>query len=412
MGLELNLLNRFLNNRDEEAAYYGYIKNIENIDKDLKILYTLVHKYYEETDDKKINPNDIKAFYDIKHPNNRSRPIHMDLVDKAYAAEVKDHVIRQQVDQLIEKHHATQIINKLLPAMEGDKYGILDTVVDDVNRYIELLHNPPAGTIKPEPYEIDIVELARQEVEEPGLAWHLPTLTDTIGGLRRKLNGLIYAYVDAGKTSFAMSAMAKFAEQLMDTDECILYCGNEEPAYRMSHRITQAFTNWTRNRWIENPEEARDLAKEKGLDVIKLFDGIKTGEQIEYLLRTYNPYALFIDQAHKVEIKTRRKLEGVAYLETLFQWYRDISNSHDVALIGVTQGDAKAESTKYLKLSDIYGSRVGIQASLDWAVGIGMSGKNGEEHKRFFRVSKNKLHSGEKTQFIATFDHYRCQWGE
>ena len=75
-----------------------------------------------------------------------------------------------------------------------------------------------------------------------------------------------------------------------------------------------------------------------------------------------------------------------------FKWYRKLAIQNDMAIIGVSQGIGSAENTKWLKLSDIYGSRVAIQGSLDYAIGIGRTIDDPtEEDLRFINIPKNKL---------------------
>jgi len=225
--------------------------------------------------------------------------------------------------------------------------------------------------------------------------------------------GLVYAFVDSGKTSFAMACTARWAEQLHETDEYIAYCGNEEAVERLRLRLVQAITGWTRGQIREDGKKANQLAIAGGLNNIKLFGNITTGKQIEYVLKEYKPYCLVIDQAPNVEIKTKKTQEGVAYLETLFKWYRKLCNIYDVGIMGVAQGTGEAEDTKYLKLSDIYGARVAIQGALDWAVGIGRKVNDPvDENMRYFNVPKNKLADGDGGRFAIEFDKYRCKYGE
>jgi hypothetical protein len=217
--------------------------------------------------------------------------------------------------------------------------------------------------------------------------------------------------VDAGKTSFAMAACANFARQLADTEDFVCYCGNEEAAGRLRLRLVQAFTHWTRAQIRANGKRAEKIAQEGGIHRVKIFDGITSGQQIEYILREYKPHVMVVDQAPAVEVEGFGKQEGVTRLETLFRWYRKISNTYDVGLIGIAQGGGDAEDTKYLKLSDIYGARVAIQGALDWACGIGRRVDNPvDDDLRYIHIPKNKLHDGDGGRFPVHFNHYLCEW--
>lgn len=411
MSIELSLLKQFCNDKDIESTHYGYISALDNIERELKLLFSLVHRYYDEFNKISISKDELLSYYDLKYPRAKDRELHLDLITELFDSNISSDLMKAHLDHLIEKHHATKVINKLLPVMEGDKYDILNTISVDIDKFVDVLHNPPDSFTVPLPCELSVEELVEQEIEDTGLKWHLEDLTDIIGGLRKQTLGLIYAFVDSGKTSFAMAACANFASQLKDTEDTICYCGNEESAQRLRLRLVQAFTNWTRSQIKQNGSGAEEIAIEKGIDRVKVFDSITTDTQLEYVIKEYKPHVLFIDQAPAVEIKTKRQQEGVAYLETLFKWYRKLATIHKVGIIGIAQAVGDAEDSKYLKLSDIYGARVAIQGALDWACGIGRLVNNPiDDDLRYLNIPKNKLYEGNNGKITCHFNHYNCEW--
>jgi hypothetical protein len=414
MSVELGLLKLFCEDRNIETTHYGYLDVLDNLERELKLLFVLVHRYYYEYDHDTISAKELLAYYHLKYPNAKNKQLHLDLIDQVFATEVSQDLLKDHLDQIIEKHHATSIINKLLPVMEGDKYGILDTIRDDIDIFSDLLHNPPDSLVVPEPCELTIRELVEQEILDEGLPWHLPGLTDIIGGARRKTLGLVYAFVDSGKTSFTFASVKNFASYLADTEDLICYCGNEEAAGRLKLRATQAFTNWTRGQIKEDPDGATKIATEHGFNNLKIFDNIDQGHQIEYILKKYRPYLLYVDQGPAVDIATRKGTDaGVAYLEALFKWYRKLCNVYNVGIIAVAQATGDAEDTKFLKLSDIYGTRVAIQSTLDWACGIGRKVNDPVDGDlRYLNIPKNKLHDGDGGRLTVEFNKYLCQWKE
>ena len=132
-----------------------------------------------------------------------------------------------------------------------------------------------------------------------------------------------------------------------------------------------AFTGMTRGQIMAQTVKAREIAYENNFGQVLIFDNIVNGNQIKYVMDNYNPSIIYVDQATDVDINTKRKADGVEYLKALFKWYRRLAGSYDAAVIGVAQGVGDAENKKYLKLSDIYGSRIAIQGSLDYGIGIG-----------------------------------------
>ena len=412
MSLSLTLLRSFCDERTVEATHYGYLDALDNMEREIKLLFDLVHDYYRDYEkEEDIESSDLLSYYDLKYPKARSRDMHLDLITQIFNTKVNQELMSSHIDQLIEKHHATKIVNTLMPVLEGEKYGILDSVRQDVDDYVELLHNPPDRLMVPTPCTLTVTQLVEQEILEGGLPWHMPLLTETIGGVRPKTLGLIYAFVDAGKTSFGMASCANFAKQLSKTDERITYCGNEESAPRLRLRLIQSILGWTRGQVRDDQKGAEKASLKRGLDNVLIFDQITTGEQVEYILKEFSPTIMYVDQSTDIDLTLNRKREGVDYLKALFKWYRGLANKHDCAIIGVAQGTGTAEDTKYLKLSDIYGARVAIQGALDYAIGIGkLENDPVDSDQRYVNIPKNKLLDGEGNKFACMFNHYINSW--
>jgi hypothetical protein len=227
MSVELSLLKLFCDDRFVESQTKVYLASLSNLERELKLLFNLVSNYYKDYEAKSITQEELTTYYSLKYPNAKEREMHLDLIKEAFASKVTMELLRSHIDQLIEKHKATKMVNKLLPVMEGEKYGVLDTLRTDIDDYTALLHNPPDSVVVPVPCELSVEELIAQEIDDGGLRWHLDELTNIIGGCRKKTLGLIYAFVDTGKTSFSMAAVVAFAKQLVGTEDVIAYCGNE-----------------------------------------------------------------------------------------------------------------------------------------------------------------------------------------
>jgi hypothetical protein len=411
MSVELSLLKLFCDSRADETTNYGYVKSLDNLERELKLLFNLVHSYYEEYEHDNISQTELLSYYDLKYPAAKDKAMHLDLIKETFVIEVSSDLMKAHIDQLMEKHEATRMLNKVLPVVEGEKYGVLADLRTDLDDFVGRMHNPPESMVVPVPCELSIEELVQQEIDDSGLSWHLDELTDIIGGCRKKTLGLIYAFVDSGKTSFSMASVAAFARQLADTEDVICYCGNEESAARLRLRLVQAMCGWNRKQVRERPKRAEEKAREAGIGNVKIFDNITTTTQVEYVLGQYAPHIAYIDQATNIDLEGRKKEEGVQKLESLFRWFRKLAGLHDLALIGVAQAVGEAEDTKYLKLSDIYGSRVSIQGALDYAVGIGRKANNPiDDDLRYLNVPKNKLHDGDGGRMTLMFDKYVCRW--
>jgi len=706
-------------------SHHLYVKQISNLEKEMKTLFGLVHRYYEEYDADHITIDELKHYYDMMFPRATDANLYQDLISAAFNKEVNETMCKNLLDRLLEKHYAAEMMDKILPVIEGERSCQLHELSPIIEEYKSLLLNPPEEMTVPEPFEMDLDELVQQEIVDGGYDWPLQDLTNAIGGVRRKTNGLIYAYVDcyddktevltrtgwkpfckleygeriaqyntdktitfvepieyykkkyigkmcwfhdtigryeqmvtpthriiyrrnnilkeqlardvkpnqtqkydrcgyapgnarlswyerfliayqangtqwrkecdgskcghftirfsfskqrkikrfqtiinnlgfkykikirefknpkwnkqltfyvqipeqisktfnwidltrissewgkefikelslwdgtkqknyniidyssrikynvdivqaictlsgfvskyhvskgrlphhsdihrltirefeqasgtsiikeyvdyngyvycvkvpssylvvrrnnkpcisgnSGKTSFALASATHFASQMSD-DDIIAYCGNEEAAPRLYLRAVQAFTGLTRTEIVQDPNKAEKMAIKKGLRKLRFFEDIINGEQLEFILQEHKPTIIFIDQATNVDVNVGRKVEGVGYLEALFRWYRRIANRYNVGVVGVSQGAGDAGKKKKLELEDIYGSRVAIQASLDYAIGIGRTDQAGYEDVRYFNVPKNKLKDGDPVYFSANFYRQRCRY--
>jgi len=411
MSLELSILKLFCDSRDEYNKHHAYISSIDNLEREIKLLFGLVKMYYEAYDSNSISYEELVKYHDLIYPSSRDAGLHHDLIHTTFDITIQLELVKDILDQLIERHHATAIVSKLLPVMEGNKYGILDSVRADVDNYISLLHHPPDKMVVPEPCSLSVDELIEQEIMDEGIPWHLKPLTDAIGGAKNKTLGLIYAYVESGKTSFSLAAMAAQAALFAGSDQKIVYAGNEESAARLQLRFVQTIVNKTKTQVTNDAKNIQREVIEKGIDNTFIFDDITAESQLIYLLDEYQPTILYIDDITNMEVVFKRKTEGVGYLEALFRWYRKLATRYDCAIIGVSQGVGDAEDKKWLKLSDIFGSRVPIQRALDYGIGIGRKVSDPtKENLRFIHVPKNKLHDGQGGKFTVHFQRETCKW--
>ena len=159
------MLKHFCDSREIEGLHHAYLDTLDNMEREVRLLFELVHRYYKDFDKDSIPHEELLGYYDLKYPKSRIRDMHLDLFAQAYGSDLSIDLMREHLDQLIERHHAAQVINKLLPVMEGDKYGLLDTVRTDVDSYVDLLHNPPDSLVVPLPCELTVQELIEQEIE-------------------------------------------------------------------------------------------------------------------------------------------------------------------------------------------------------------------------------------------------------
>lgn len=409
MGYELQILKLFCDDRELYEKYFPYIKSIQNLDKDIKLFFDLINKYYDQYKDcKLISYDDFIIYYNLHFPSLRNKEVHLLLIRELFSIKTKIELIQSLIEQVLEKHYSSIIINKLYPVIEGDSYGVLPEIKYIIEDYIGLMANPPEDSKELIPNELSLEHLLN-ELNNDGLSWHVDELNNIIGKLKKRTLGLVYAYVDSGKTSFGLAAAANFAKQLVDTDDIIVYAGNEESSNRLNIRLTQALLKINRKQIIEDISSFNVKRKEVGFDKIKLFDDITTIGQIEKLFELYHPSIMFIDQATNIDFPSTGN--EVALVKSLFRFYRNLTKKYNCSIIGLTQGVGDAENKRWLDLSDIYGSRVAIQGAIDYGIGIGrIIDDVSKENQRFLNIPKNKLFDGEGGKVVTTFKKDTCSW--
>ena len=276
--------------------------------------------------------------------------------------------------------------------------------VDDRSRKYSNQHR-----ITIRPYQmVNGASLIKEQIKYEG---HVYCVTVPSGKIVVRRNNKPCISGNSGKTSFSLAAMAAQAALFAGSDQKIVYAGNEESAARLQLRFVQTIVSKTRAQVANEVEYIEKKVIEKGIDNTHIFDEITTENQLIYLLDEYQPTILYIDDITNMEVTFKRKVEGVGYLEALFRWYRRLANKYDCAIIGVSQGVGDAEDKKWLKLSDIFGSRVPIQRALDYGIGIGRKVSDPtKENLRFIHVPKNKLHDGQGGKFTVNFQRETCKW--
>lgn len=412
MSSELKILKLFCQDKAEFLKGEPYLSGLRNMDREIKVVLNLIVKFYKEYEDRaSISVDDLKGMYDLTYPHSKEKAVYFEIINSIFYLDVSTDLLRDLLEQIIERHYASNIILKLAPVVEGTAKNILPVVAEDINQYLSILRNPPAKARAVSPSVYSVRELVDREISDKGLEWFLPKLNQVLGGLKRGTLGVIFAYVDTGKTSFGMAACSKFCSQLQE-GETGVYAGNEEAAPRLALRLTQAFLSSTRREVESNPDDAETRRMGLGFNKLRLYDSITHVRQLETIIQTSVPRFVFVDQGTKLTTDQGGANE-VAEAQALFNWYREMAKLYDTSIVCLAQAVGDAENRKYLKLSDIYGSRVGIQGELDYAIGIGRTMDDlAYTNVRFINIPKNKLNEGETARFNAEFIRERCTFKE
>lgn len=411
---ELGILKLFTENREEHDKYNTFFRQIQNLDRHIKILSKLIDEYYQKYPDHKyIGVDELKSFYDLMHGQNKDRAFHLSLIERMAELDVSRDIMEDLVEQSMEKYWAGIVVASLMPVMEGQKHGVLPEMQHHIESFVRTMKNPPKAQNEVEFYNYNIEEVIGAKVNLVGAPWHIDSVSAALGPVQLGTFGLIFAYVDGGKSSFSLAALRSFADYYKNGDDVLIYACNEEAARRVSERLTQAFhgkSYWEIHDQFNNDwGAAQESILEMGMKNIKVADSVVHIDQIHRLLDDYGPKVLFIDQGTKV--MTNWRAEGVKATRLLYNHYRDLGVEYDTAIISVEQAVGTAINKQWLDLGDVYESRVAIQGELDYAIGIGqIIEQKGREQFRYLNICKNKLKDGDKPKITVYFDKERCVW--
>jgi hypothetical protein len=370
--------------------------------------------------------NYIKAFYekypDAKEITEEEMGLYLSSVDQfnfgannaqfvkdIFMTSIKNRGLTLDViEHNVEKHMMAKVLDKVGLVLNNNQSGQLSTIQDDIDEYHAIIRNPPRDVVE---YKLDLKTLIKQEITNIGIPFVNPKPNSVIRGMRSGTLGLIYAYVNTGKTSYGVANLCSVAQFLhaAKSDRTVVYACNEEDVSRVTLRAIQCMTNWSDQEIEANENMVAGIINNKGFNHIRFVDHVNTMHAVEKLLTKHNPRVMFIDQGTKVNIKGSKK-EGVDALEQLFNTYRDLAKRHKCTIISMAQGGDACFEKKYPTLRDIYGSKSALQGELDWAIAIGTDNSDSKYAGwRYFNISKNK---GDEAVYACRFDHKRCQFTE
>jgi hypothetical protein len=402
------IVRAFLDDRETYEKYAPYILGLKNLERNMKLMLGYTKKFYEKYPDVDRCPESdfrlyLGAYDTMNFVNNNDAYIKeiysLDMTNKNLTLDV--------IEGSVEKHIMSRVLDKCAVVLDNNKKGIISTIQDDVDEYHQIIRNPPKDMVE---YQLNLQELIKGEITTKGIPFVNDTPNNVLRGMRKGQLGLIYAYVDTGKTSYGVANLCSVAQYLHHNKDPrpVVYACNEEDVSRVSLRAIQCMTNWNNAEIALNEPTVNSIIKAKGFDCIRFVDHITNMRLIEKVLAKYGPAVMFIDQGTKV--KPPGNKEGVDALEETFNQYRDLAKRYSCTIISMAQGGEGCFNKKRPELKDIYGSKSAIQGELDWAISIGTDNSDVKyQNFRYFSITKNK---GGKATYECRFDFERCQFKE
>lgn len=296
---------------------------------------------------------------------------------RAYTLRVREESLNHKLaEQLMSPNRDKALVDSLMQQIQDLQAGGNDS---------DVLHN------------LDIEELARSYSEE-GILFGCESFRARLGyGARPGHHIVIKARPDIGKTFFAVDCAASVAEQGMR----VAYAGNEEPITTTAVRMVCRLARMSLAAFVRNPARANQLARERGYENIYFLD-LKPGYlgQLGSHMKRIKPALCVVDQIRNMQADSENNTQR---LEVIARGIRNLGKIHEAVMMSLTQAGDSAEGKQILGLSDLDGSKTGIQGTADMQCGIGANATDVEHGVRHCSFPKNKI-SGDNTPFMYSVD--------
>ena len=379
--------------RETYLRYKDYV-NSEVLEPEINKLLTSFGKYYSEFETDTLNLGEFKTyFFHYCYPDMiRSEK---DTYDVLFSAiETSECPMSKKVLEAYQQKELLQNLQQLIDdQFDHEKVQYL---LDSYKETCLSLDAEAEDGFVPN----DISSIVERTDRSSGLKWRLKCMNKALGGLIQGDFGIVAAYVDTGKSTFAASEATYMASQLKEG--CVLWLNNEEFNHRVQKRLWMSALGQPWETIIKYKDEAINKYKEimhGDVNRIKLFDirGFSI-EKINNLVKKYNPRLIIIDQVDKIDCRVKARWKEHDRLKHLYGKVRDIANNI-CPVIGISQADATSrwmsqanheiKYQKYLDQSQLDGSKVGKNGEADFIVMIGRD--NEYPNIRGLSIPKNKL---------------------
>ncbi len=370
--------------------YSTYVKDILKTNKELSVIFFCLSRLHEKYG-RDLSHNEV-ALYVLVNCVEKDKEVLSEVLQGIKSAEIEHTAFDEVLQTVIKKQQAYNLALVALEVSEGRK-----DFDDLVNETKNLDAQPQECTLEKSIVKLNLQELYDGTTKSTGLRWRLNALNRMLGSLKKGNFGFIFARPETGKTTFLVSEVSCFAEQLRmrldanpgDHVGPILWFNNEENGEQVAARIYQGVLGKTRQQLFEdiNKNDAEYL--EKGGQFITLVDNAALHKkQVEILCNKYQPSCIIFDQIDKIKgfSDDREDLR----LGAIYIWARELAKTY-CPVIGVCQADVSAEGKKWLTMENVANAKTAKQAEADWILGIGKTHNVVEEYMRFLHLSKNKL---------------------
>lgn len=395
---EIAVLKAFMD-RGMFMTYLPMVKKLKTLEKVHKVMLDIYQQVYDTTDNPTITLEEVSLMVETNYMFMKTELL--ELVAAINLATIDPDLVKQTINQIVERHYISEIVTLGLPVIEGVKHNVvpeIETLLENYKDHL-LIHSEE---------EVDLSDIPLWKIMEKRqvgqLAWPIDALNDAFGPLPMGHLGHAFAYKETGKTAFGLTLLVHFAKQLRNSNANLVYCCNEENYEITYQRGVSCFTRTPLSALREDEALAHnryEYYRKNGGMRIRYVNAVHHIVRVKQIIEKYKPMVVFIDQGAKVAPYGVTNLTGIEAKQRIFQLYRELANKHNCTIITLGQGDATTEGKRWLRLNQLDGSKVGIPGELDFAIGIG---KDDQNTRRYLNIVANKL-NGKLIQVTTGFDY-------
>lgn len=387
MDIELLLV---LRNKEAYNKYSRFIKPTSVGEETYTILQAIGEWFKYNAATTEVNWKHFGAWFClVRHAkmDKTKQSIYKGIIDTLdVTPEPDESAIKPLLEGLATRNYAAQIAEKALRISDGDFTEDFGGIVDLVEQ-----RNADIGKLDGLDKHVLIPTLsALEETSSPGLKWRLNCLNQALGDARKGDLIIFATRPDTGKTTM-LASEATFMAQQLPPEKCVLWVNNEEEGNKVFRRIIQSANALSTRELDTNMADAVDsyMALMGRMDKIVMLNKADVHvRDVETLLAKYDVGLIVFDQLWKVHGFDQEGGNEVTRQTLLFNWGREIAKKY-APVITVHQADGSAENTKWIDMSQLYGSKTAIQGEADAIVTMGRLHETGDT--RYVYVPKNKM---------------------
>jgi len=383
MSADAKLL-KLLSKREDFDRYSKYIQSYTVLQETNELIGDMKKYLDKNPSDNEIDWDKFKVFFATTlHPNWKpsKRELYNTIVELV-AKEPHDPTIVQRFIDLDAATKLKKIAEKIINGSEPDGLGQVDDIITN--------HSNLSEEKNKQDYFIDsdLSNIIQSVVVSGGMDWRLPDLNLSVGPVHDSDFIVIGKRPEAGGTTFITDQFSGFLSQLPADKDAVIF-NNEEGGDKVMFRLMQSALGMSTSDMMADVSKTKELwDKFLGTRKLDIFHkpGMSTRD-VERCLRAGNYGLIGINVIEKVQ--GFYKADDVERRRLLGEWCRKLADKYG-PVFGVVQADATAEGQKVLNMSQLYGSKTGLQGEIDVLLMIGKTNDPGLNSERWITVCKNK----------------------